>query len=123
VRTKRSASESTNTTVKKLDPDEPFLLGKFIDSSELEEDIEEEIEVELNELFGGDDSKLLISRQTNTFNNVTSDTFVVVNDALNVTSDDDFVAQIPSLEETYFFPESIITGRTDFGENGIGLAH
>jgi len=90
-------------------------LGKFIDS----QPEDEEIEVELNELFGEDNSKQIITRQTN---NVARDAFNVVTSAtLNVTTDNDFVAQIPPLEETFFFPESIITGKADFGENGIGL--
>ena len=94
--------------------DEPFLLGKFIPDDVIN-DNDEILELE----FSRDDtgSKPVQTRQIVTLDlrNVTSD----VIDLGHVTSDVDSVVQIPTEESLLGLPESIVTGRTDFGERAF----
>ena len=91
--------------------DEPFLLGKFIPDDVIN-DNDEILELEFSRDETG--SKPVQTRQIVTVDliDVTSD----VIDLGHVTSDVDSVVQIPTEESLLGLPESIVTGRTDFGE-------
>ena len=91
------------------------MLGKFI-ASESEDD-EDEIEI-LSDDFFEKDPKLVRTRQTK-LNDVTKGVAninqVKIGNSFTKINDDS-VVQVPTLEETFFFPENETTGRTDFGE-------
>ena len=84
------------------------MLGKFTESK----DDEDEIEI-IGDDFFEKDSKLVRTRQTKINDAKLNDVKIV--DSV-VKTNDDSVVQVPTLEETFFFPENETTGITIFGE-------